>query len=82
MTLTEIKKELYKRKPAALFICAGKGGLTYETSFWTGEDTNLRERVTFYFRVPFADMGDATFHHQMEAQQLIRYIVTPENSTI
>lgn len=78
MTLTEIKKELYKQKPVAHFISCFKDGLTYETKFIINADTNLKENVSCYFRVPFTDIGDAIFHPQMSAQLLIRYIVTPE----
>lgn len=70
MTLTEIKKALYKEKPMAEFICAKKERLFYGTI--------LQDNFTILFEIPFSDIGDATFVSQMSAQLLIRYIVQPE----
>lgn len=69
MTLTEIKKELYKQKPKANFLKANKTGLFYRASLpWDAVD----------FLIPLSDIGDATFRSEIESQLLIRYIVTPE----
>lgn len=73
MTLTEIKKELYKLNPFAHFISAKKGALYYE---YINEDN-----FTILFKVPFEDMGDAAFGKIERAKHLIRYIVTPETET-
>lgn len=74
LTLSEIKKELYKTNPFAHFISAKKGNLYYE---YINEDN-----FTVLFKVPFEDMGDAAFGKVERAKHLIRYIVMPENKTI
>lgn len=70
--LNEIKKQIYKQKPTAVFVKIVKGIAVYRTYA-------LRpyERV-IYFNVPVADMGDATFELYMDAKLLIRYIQTEE----
>lgn len=80
MTLTEIKKELYRNKPTAHIISVFKRAITYETNFWIDKDTSIKQNVVCYFRVPFEDIGDAVFHPQMAAQLLIRYIVDQQES--
>lgn len=74
MTLTEIKKGLYKQKPIASFIKATKSGLMYSATF--KRDVNVLggwESVDFL--VPLSDIGDATFGNGVESQLLIRYII-------
>lgn len=73
MTLTEIKKELYKQNPDADFILADKEHLYYECSLKSGQ--------VLFFWVPVKDIGDGKFNARMAAKHLIRYIVTPENNT-
>lgn len=75
MTLTEIKKELYKQAPVAIFFLAKKGRLMYSA--------DIRNPVSGFFEnivfeIPFTDMGDAEFENEMAAKHLIRYIVSPE----
>lgn len=72
MTITEIKKELYKLNPYAHFISAKKGNLYYE---YINEDN-----MVILFKIPFDDMGDAAFGKIERAKLLIRYIVQPENT--
>lgn len=81
MTLTEIKKELYKQKPPATFFKAFKQGLVYTTQVIRELGGGAAELNTIWFTIPFSDIGDASFGPIESAQHLIRYIVTPENKT-
>lgn len=65
MTLTEIKKELYKQKPDAHLRYIRKGIAYYYS------DLN-EKRVNF--EVPVSDMGDADFGPTMEGKLLIRWL--------
>ncbi len=66
MTITEIKKALYKQKPNAHIQFVRKGVVYYYT--------DLEERRV-YFEVPVDDMGDADFMPTMDAKLLNRWIV-------
>ena len=66
MEINEIKKAFYKEKLVAHLSSANKTGLLY----WT-----MHEGKTIWFRVPYNDIGDATFFPEMEAKHMIRYIV-------
>lgn len=66
MTNTEIKKELYKQKPNAVFMHILKGNAHYTADL---------DQKKIYFEVPVSDMGDAPFHSVMESQLLIRWIL-------
>lgn len=68
MELNEIKKALYKEKPQANFSHAKRDGLTYVTKL--GKDI-------LYFIVPLSEIQDGVFEQKMPAQQLIRWLVTP-----
>lgn len=67
MTLTEIKKELYRRKPAATLQVINKDGIHYRCYLNT-------EVEYLNFLVPFAEIGDSKFYDTADAQLLIRYI--------
>ena len=67
MNKNEIKKELYKQKPTAIFIMVRKSVAYYTTTLSNGEVVN--------FQVPCKDMGDADFMDVMDAKLLIRYLV-------
>jgi hypothetical protein len=66
MTNTEIKKELSKQKPLAIFKYIRKGVAYHYT------DLN-QDRVSF--EIPVDDMGDADFKANMDAKLLNRWIV-------
>ena len=66
MTLTEIKKFLYKTKPVATFQYATRNELHYMTE--DGQGGSIR------FAVPIDDIGDAKFAREMESQLLNRWI--------
>ena len=77
MTLTEIKKELYKRKPLATFLHCRKIGanvcLVYGCNL--ADEKALPE---LFFEVPVVELGDGLFGNTIQAQLLIRYIVQHE----
>lgn len=66
METNDIKKSLYKEKPVAYFSSSNKTGLLYYAHI--GE-------ICIWFRIPYSDIGDATFLPEMEAKHLIRYLV-------
>lgn len=66
MTVTEIKKELYKQKPRAFFRFIRK-----EVAYYYADLEQQRVK----FEIPVDDMGDADFGSTMEAKLLIRWIV-------
>ena len=66
MTTTEIKKELYKQKPAAHLRYIRMGTAYYYA--------NLKEQV-IEFEIPVSDMGNADFEPIMEAKLLLRWII-------
>lgn len=78
MTLTEIKKELYKQKPKADLINVTKSGILYTATIKMFVSSSpLQNKVRFL--VPLSEIGDAMFGPTgVESQLLIRYIVTPE----
>lgn len=78
MTITEIKKELYKQKPVAEFVHAKKGSLLYAALIGKSP-AGFNDYV--HFQVPFSDIGDGIFMDRMPAQQLIRYLVEPSEPT-
>lgn len=66
MANLEIKKELYKQKPIAVFEKIRKG-LAYYSTILNGQ--------TIYFEIPVDDMGDGEFLREIPAQLLNRWIV-------
>jgi hypothetical protein len=80
MTLTQIKKELYRRKPDATLVKVTKSGILYNTSFYDAdEEGKITERISVNFLVPLHEIGDATFEpNETDAQLLIRYIINNE----
>lgn len=72
MTLTEIKKELYKQKPKAEFVSANKSGLLYAARI--GSDPEGYNEYA-HFKIPFSDIGDASFLEKMQSQLLIRWLL-------
>lgn len=80
MTLTEIKKLLYKEKPEATFIHASetKRGifLVYDCTL-----DKASPHPDTYFEVPVEELGEGLFGNTIGAQLLIRYIIQPENNT-
>lgn len=77
MTLTEIKKALYKERPEAKFLHARKSNLgvflVYGCTIGAdGSTPNL------FFEIPATELGDGLFLNTMAAQLLIRYIIQPE----
>lgn len=77
MTLTEIKKALYKDKPEATFIHASKTRRGVFLVYGCTLDKNSLHPDTF-FEVPVEELGDGLFGNTMGAQLLIRYIIQPE----
>lgn len=69
MEKNEIKKEFYKQKPTALFMSANKDGLGYKATLMYPD----REE-TYFFRIPFTDIGDASFDREMDAKLLLRWL--------
>lgn len=69
----EIKKELYKQKPKALFQRIIKGYAIYMT------DQLKPYLFDIYFNVPLDDIGETAFYPEMEAHLLIRYLVFNDN---
>jgi hypothetical protein len=70
MEKNEIKKALYKEKPAANFVSAGKDGLVYTTII---REVPEPQRISFL--IPYSDIGDAIFYPDMDAKLLIRYLI-------
>jgi hypothetical protein len=66
MTLTEIKKELYKQKPLAKFMYIRKGIAYYFTDL---------TQARIHFEIPVTDMGEADFGPTMKAQHLNAWIL-------
>jgi len=73
MNLTDIKKELYKQKPAAELLYIRKGIAYYDAKFKISEDPII-EFKTVFFNIPVDDMGDADFLPNMDAKLLIRWL--------
>ena len=67
MTLTQIKKALYKEKPTAKFNHTQDDFLYYKTVL-------SNDRVVD-FKIPISEVGNTTFYADMEAQLLIRWIL-------
>ena len=88
MTLTEIKKSLYRQKPLAKFEhCMNDHRgmhLLYSCQIENALDTEYlpysNVLKTVFFRVPIDDIQDAIFDAAMAAQLLVRYIVQPESA--
>ena len=78
MTLTEIKKELYKQSPTATFNQATKSGLWYCSTIDVPDFPENDPMITFL--VPFDDIEDAVFTTYMPAKHLIPYIVMPQQT--
>ena len=80
MTLTEIKKELYKQKPMANLLYIRKGIAYYETYLTTMRyPDNIHaepymESIRVIFEIPVNDMGDADFTPTMDAKLLNRWL--------
>lgn len=74
MTLTEIKKQLYKLKPSADLIKITKSGILYISLI--PQETSRKEPV--YFLVPLSEIGDAVFGEREKSELLIRYIIQPD----
>jgi hypothetical protein len=70
MNITEIKKELYKKKPEASLRYIRKGVAYYYADL---------ETVRVNFEIPVSDMGDADFTPRMDAKLLNRWIVPTED---
>jgi len=79
LSLTEIKKELYKQNPPAMFFKAFKNGLVYNTFVVMELGGGDAEQTKVWFTIPFSDIGNASFGPTENAKHLIRYIVMPEN---
>lgn len=79
MTLTEIKKELYKRDIKAKLDVVKKGFLYYSTDPIKMDGYSLELCPIVHFIVPFDDIGDGLFFPEMPAKHLIRYIYPTEN---
>lgn len=77
MTLTEIKKALYKQKPTATFHHCRKSlnGVYLVYVCEIGGNTGIPD---VFFEIPVEELGDGLFFAEMESQLLIRYIVQPE----
>lgn len=73
MEKNDIKKALYKQKPLAQLQSINKDGIWYMVMIEV-KDTII-DYETIYFKIPFIDIGDATFNISMDAKLLIRYIV-------
>jgi len=71
MTTNEIKKNLYKQDPDAFFMTASKDGLAYKATLSFPEEGH---DDTYFFKIPFSDIGDAHFEHTMKAKYLIRWL--------
>lgn len=88
MTLTEIKKEIYKQQPIAYFQFI-RLGVAYYYGVIKGEEAvdAVPQSTTVYkdgrcwhgirvkFEIPINDMGNSDFLPTMEAKYLIRWIV-------
>lgn len=74
MTITEIKKELYRQNMEACFIQGTKEYLLYRAQ------STIPQYFQVNFLIPRDDMGETVFECLMPAKHLIRYIVTPENA--
>lgn len=72
MEKNEIKKRLYKEKPAAHLEYIRKGMVHYVTLL---DSENGIDSEPVRFEVPVEDMGDADFFPSMNAHLLIRYLV-------
>lgn len=74
MTLTEIKKELYKQKPIAKLVFIRKGVAHYDATI-DGEKDGESYFKTIFFEIPVLDMGDADLTPHMDAKLLNRWLV-------
>lgn len=77
MTLTEIKKALYKQKPFAIFYHCRKtlAGVFLVYGCEIGDNNGLPNII---FDIPVEELGIGLIGNSIEAQLLIRYIVQPE----
>lgn len=76
MTLSEIKKALYKEKPRADLVKITKTGILYMTLIC--QEISRKEPI--YFLVPLSEIGDAVFGDQEKSELLVRYIIQPETT--
>lgn len=78
MTLTEIKKLLYKTKPTAKFLhfrkAAKEGFLVYGCCLESGTSPDT------FFEIPTEELMQGLYPDIMEALLLIRYIIQPETT--
>ena len=74
ITLTDLKKYLYKNNPEAVFSYARGTSLYYKAGLKIG-DPPAATQISVSFEVPILDMGDATFDATIDSKYLIRYIV-------
>lgn len=77
MTLTEIKKALYKQKPFATFYHCRKtlAGVYLVYGCEIGDNKGLPNVI---FDVPVEELGVGIIGNSIEVQLLIQYIVQPE----
>lgn len=74
MTQNEIKKALYKQKPAADLVNIKDGNINYVTKLKM-PDISSDPGIVF-FAIPLSDVGTTEFTLKMPAQLLIRWINT------
>lgn len=70
MTKNEIKKDLYKQNPTAVFTHIRKNVAFYKTK--------LENNIEVLFEIPVVDMGDTDFSNEMDSKYLIRWIANYE----
>jgi len=70
MTKNEIKKDLYKQNPTAVFTHIRKNVAFYKTK--------LENDAEVLFEIPVVDMGDADFFQEMEGKYIIKWIAINE----
>jgi hypothetical protein len=80
MTLTDIKKELYKQNPKANLIHILDGSAYYSAGL--NHRVSPDEEYRVLFEVPILDMGSTSFKPTMEAKHLIRWIIINLSSEI
>ena len=66
MSLTNVKKKLYRENPEAIFLMV-KSGIAYY-------DTQFKDGTVLDFEVPVNDMGEAAYMGRMDSKLLIRWI--------
>lgn len=74
MTISEIKKALYKQNPPARLQYILKGNAIYLATI-TAEGENYSTYKVIYFQVPVSEMGDTKFEQRMDSKLLIRYML-------